>query len=70
MRKKRLAKFRFKSLVRKVICNARWLNELEEQKLGDNVKRNVAIILRRKGYKSILSIKVLYFFNTKIIVFY
>lgn len=56
MRKKRLARFRFRSLVRKVIANLQWLSELEETTMGDNVRRNVAIIVRRKGVKGILTL--------------
>lgn len=43
--------------MRKVKINSFWLTELEEQKLGQNVKRNVAIIFQRqKSRRSILTI--------------
>lgn len=53
-----LARLRFKSLIRKTIINNHWLSELEDQRLGDNVKRNVSIIMKRKGEKGLLSILV------------
>ena len=52
-----MAKFRFRALVRKVVINNAWLRELEDTKLGDNVRRNVAIILRGKCEKGILTIQ-------------
>ncbi|XP_063704422.1 uncharacterized protein LOC134833870 [Culicoides brevitarsis] len=55
-KRRRLARMRFKSLIRKTIVNNFWLQELSDQKLGDNVKRNVAIIMKRKGTKGLLSI--------------
>ena len=57
IKRKRRAKYRFKSLIRKVFLNTFWLTELEEQKLGQNVKRNITIILKRQQVrKSILTI--------------
>lgn len=51
------ARFNFKSLIRKVVINNYWLSELEDQTLGDNVKRNIAIITRRRSNRgSLLSI--------------
>lgn len=56
-RRRILARMHFKSLVRRVIFNNYWLSELENQTLGDNVKRNIAIITRRRETKgSLLSI--------------
>lgn len=66
MHKKRLAKFRFKSLVRKVLANRVWLSEIEETQLGDNVRRNVAIIVRRKGIKGILTLEEKRLLNTRV----
>ncbi|XP_062537286.1 uncharacterized protein LOC134205737 [Armigeres subalbatus] len=51
-----LMRFRFRSLVRAVIANNFWLSELEDQELGDNARRNIAIIVRRKGRKGLLTI--------------
>lgn len=65
LHKKRLAKFRFKSLVRKVLANRVWLSEIEETQLGDNVRRNVAIIVRRKGVKGILTLEEKTLLNTR-----
>ncbi|XP_062701163.1 uncharacterized protein LOC109432946 [Aedes albopictus] len=48
--------FRFRSLVRTVIANNYWLSELEDQEFGDNARRNIAIIVRRKGRKGLLTI--------------
>lgn len=58
LRKRRLARMRFKSLVCKVIFNIHWITELEDSTLGDNVKRNVEILMRKKGVKGILNLKV------------
>lgn len=44
--------------MRKVMINRYWLSELEDLTLGDNVKRNVEILMRKKGVKGILNIKV------------
>lgn len=58
LRRKRLAKFRFKSLVRKVAINVFWLSELDDVTIGDNAKRNIQVIIRKKGQKGILTILV------------
>lgn len=42
IKRKKLAKYRLRSLVRHALVNAYWLAELEDTKLGDNVKRFVA----------------------------
>lgn len=61
-----MARFRFRSLVRKVIANQAWLCEIEETTLGDNVHKNVAIIVRRKGVKGILTLQEKALLNTPI----
>lgn len=66
LRKRRLARFRFRSLIRKVIINQKWLSEIEETTLGDNVYKNVAIIVRRKGVKGILTLQEKALLNTTI----
>lgn len=66
MRKKRLARFRFRSLVRKVIANQAWLSEIDEGGFGDNVRKNVAIIVRRKGVKGILTLEEKAMLNTPV----
>ncbi|EAT38635.1 AAEL009485-PA [Aedes aegypti] len=55
-RRRAFVRFRFRSLVRTVIVNNYWLSELEDQELGDNARRNIAIIVRRKGRKGLLTI--------------
>lgn len=56
-RRRLKARLNFKSLIRKVILNNYWLSELENQVIGENVKRNVQIITRRRETKwSLLSI--------------
>ncbi|CAO1431204.1 unnamed protein product [Diamesa serratosioi] len=47
LKRKKLAKYRLRSLVRHALVNAYWLAELEDTRLGENVKRNVTIILKR-----------------------
>lgn len=66
LRKRRLARIRFKSLIQKVRLNVFWLSELENQTLGDNVRRNVAIIVRRKGFKGILTLMEKRILNTPV----
>lgn len=61
-----MARIRFKSLIQKVRVNVFWLSELENQTLGDNVRRNVAIILRRKGFKGILTLMDKRILNTPV----
>jgi len=48
------------------MINKDWLNELEEQKMGYNVRRNVAVIVRRKGTKGVLTVEEKALFNTPI----
>ncbi|XP_037911720.1 uncharacterized protein LOC119651940 isoform X2 [Hermetia illucens] len=55
-RQRRRSLYRFRAIVRLVILNRHWLEEMEDQKLGPNIKRNIALITRRKGNKGILSI--------------
>lgn len=57
-RQRRRSLYRFRAIVRLVILNRHWLEEMEDQKLGPNIKRNIALITRRKGNKGILSITV------------
>lgn len=58
IKKRRLARIRFRSLIKTVILNRKWLAEFEDVTLGDNVNRNVAILVRSKGQKGILSLTV------------
>lgn len=50
IKRKRNARYRFKTLVRKAFFNKKWLSEVEG-KIGEDVKRNVAIILNRSNKK-------------------
>ena len=50
IKRKREARFRFKTSVRKAFFNKKWLSELDE-KIGEDVKKNVAIILNRSNKK-------------------
>ncbi|XP_058443373.1 uncharacterized protein LOC131425449 [Malaya genurostris] len=56
LRRRRLARFRFKALIRLVICNNYWLSDIEEQEIGENARRNIALIIRRKGKKGLLTL--------------
>ncbi|XP_037030101.1 uncharacterized protein LOC119069968 isoform X2 [Bradysia coprophila] len=63
--KRRLqARYRFRSLGRKVMANAKWLNEIEDRQIGTNPRRNISIIVRRSGVKGILTLKDKTIFNT------
>ena len=61
-----MARFRFKALIRKVLLNAHWLIQVEEAQLGENIKRNVNIIWRKKGKEGLLTINELKIVNTKL----
>lgn len=54
------ARLRFKALVRLVIANRPWLEDLGDEQLGDNVQKNVKLLTRKKGKKSILTKQVYY----------
>ncbi|KAJ2951790.1 hypothetical protein O0L34_g13955 [Tuta absoluta] len=56
MRRKFLAKCRFRALVRKVMCNLHWLVEDDEVYEGDNVKRRVEQAMRAKKKAKLLSL--------------
>ncbi|XP_053669706.1 uncharacterized protein LOC128720086 [Anopheles nili] len=56
LKKRRLARFRFKRLVHVVICNHFWIAEIEDRDIGNNVHRNVAVIDRRLTHKGTLTI--------------
>ncbi|XP_049292038.1 cGMP-dependent protein kinase 1-like isoform X2 [Anopheles funestus] len=56
LKRRRLAKFRFKRLVHVVICNRYWIAEIEDREIGNNVHRNVAVIDRRLTHKGTLTI--------------
>ncbi|XP_058065439.1 cyclic nucleotide-binding domain-containing protein 2-like [Anopheles bellator] len=56
LRRRRLARFRFRRLVHVVIFNRHWIAEIEDQDIGNNVHRNVAIIERRLTRKGTLTI--------------
>lgn len=59
MRKKFLAKCKFKACGRLVMANAYWLIEDVDQYEGvDDVKRRVEQAVRVKGKKQLLSVKV------------
>jgi hypothetical protein len=47
IRRRRLARYRLRALIRKVYLNYLWLSELEDLKLGDDAQKNITIILRR-----------------------
>uniref|UniRef100_A0A182YNX2 Cyclic nucleotide-binding domain-containing protein n=1 Tax=Anopheles stephensi TaxID=30069 RepID=A0A182YNX2_ANOST len=58
LKRRRLARFRFKRLVHVVICNRYWIGEIEDREIGNNVTRNVAVIDRRLTHKGTLTIIV------------
>ncbi|XP_064536789.1 uncharacterized protein LOC135427293 [Drosophila montana] len=53
--RKRLAKLRFKRLVRVAFANQKWISEVDEQGLTLNVKKNVAMLVRKKHKTGILT---------------
>lgn len=51
IRRKKVARYRFRALIRKARLNAHWLSELEDLTLGENVAKNITIILNRSQQK-------------------
>lgn len=51
------ARRRFKALVRLVIANRRWLEDVEDEQLSRNVKRNVQLLTRKKAKKGLLTLQ-------------
>ncbi|XP_068904993.1 uncharacterized protein [Tenebrio molitor] len=51
------ARRKFRALVKLIIANLSWLQEIEDEKLGENVKKNIQVLTRKKGKKSILTLK-------------
>lgn len=51
------AKRKFRAIIRLIIANLTWLQEIEDDKLGDNVKKNIAVLTRKKGKKSLLTLR-------------
>lgn len=51
IRRRKLIRYRFRALVRRVFNNWQWLSEYEDQQLGDDVQKNIAIIMHRPIHK-------------------
>lgn len=47
------AKCRFKAAVRFVIQNLYWLEDIEDQQLGEDVQRNIFLLTRKKEKKGL-----------------
>lgn len=47
IRRKKMARYRFRALIRKAFVNSYWLSELDDLTLGENVSKNITIILKR-----------------------
>jgi len=56
--RKKNAKLRFKRLVRVGLANNLWINEVEEGGITLNVKKNVAMLVRKKHKTGILTMAV------------
>ncbi|ETN64694.1 hypothetical protein AND_003556, partial [Anopheles darlingi] len=56
LKRRRLARFRFRRLVHVVIFNRYWIAEIEDEDIGSNVHRNVAVIEKRLTHKGTLTI--------------
>lgn len=54
------AKRRFKAVVWLVIANKGWLEDDDDEdgQLGDNVRKNVQLLTRKKGKKSLITRRV------------
>ncbi|XP_028134110.2 uncharacterized protein LOC114329268 [Diabrotica virgifera virgifera] len=55
--RRRRALRRFRALVRLVMANLYWIGDPEDLNIGDNVKRNIRLLMRRKRIQSVLTIK-------------
>ncbi|XP_017869905.1 PREDICTED: uncharacterized protein LOC108618419 isoform X1 [Drosophila arizonae] len=53
--RKKLAKLRFKRVVRVAYANHQWVNETDDQGITLNVKKNVAMLVRKKHKTGILT---------------
>lgn len=57
IRRNKMARYRFRAIIRKAWLNSYWLSELDDLSLSDNVEKNIAIILNRsKTKRSVLTI--------------
>ena len=57
IKRKKLARYRFRALILKARLNAYWLSELDDVSIGENVAKNITIILNRSHKKrSVLTI--------------
>ncbi|XP_072394898.1 uncharacterized protein [Diabrotica undecimpunctata] len=56
LRRKRALR-RFRAIVHLVMANLYWIGDPEDMKIGDNVKRNIRLLMRRKRIQSLLTIK-------------
>lgn len=56
--KKKMARLRFKNLVRSVTLNRIWLVDSGEQKLSLNVKKNINMLIRPQRKVGILTMAV------------
>lgn len=56
IRRRKLARFKFRFLARKAFLNKSWLSELDDDVIGEDVKKNVAIILKRSHRKGAVTI--------------
>lgn len=52
------AKLRFKRLVRVAFVNHQWISEVDDQGITLNVKKNVAMLVRKKHKTGILTMAV------------
>lgn len=61
--KKKIARLRFKNLVRSVTLNRIWLMDSGEQKLSLNVKKNINMLIRPQRKVGILTMAVSIFYR-------
>ena len=53
------ARRQFKALVKRVIANVSWLGDVEDEHISSNVKKNVQLLKKKKGKKSLLTLQVM-----------
>lgn len=58
VKKRKMARLRFRNLIRSVSINRIWLVDTGEQKLSLNVKKNIAMLVRTKRKIGLLTMAV------------
>ncbi|XP_055852704.1 uncharacterized protein LOC129916637 [Episyrphus balteatus] len=55
LKRRKQVRMRFRALIRMVIFNKSWLQDIEEQKISTNIKKNIAMLVRQERKIGILT---------------